>query len=390
MSHKGMNCLWETHPQIPTLQDKSPPPGPWRLPPLFGTNGNGKTQVWQIGYDGQMSYYTCYGLLDGKKRTVNREITLNSSGRSYTEQAFLECFDRYRDKWTKDGYREHGSTPIRFTKPMLANTYDPEAAMSFPIAAQPKLDGIRLLVSTSPEHGIVMHSRNGRQYSYPHFYPELTEFFRTLPPDCVLDGEIYKHGWEFERLTSAASTDAPTCDTVELEYHIYDVVMAGSYDIRYEQLHRIFQSAPYKLLQPVRTDLVHSATQIEEGLQFYLRLGYEGIMLRRIPQSGDSNTHYVFGRSSNLLKHKPFHDTEVRIVGVESAEGTEAGCAVFIVDWQGVKRLSVRPKGTHEERRVWLQYPNLVLGKMATIRYNDTTKHGVPRFPRLHSIRDYE
>lgn len=384
-----MDCLWCEYPQIPTLQSHVYPPGPWRLPPLFGTNSYGKTQVWQIGYDGADNYFTCHGLQEGKKRTVSRNIRLNSSGRSYPEQAFLECLNRYNDKKVKDGYREYGIEPVRFTKPMLANSYDPSQVSVFPIAVQPKLDGIRLLIHNKVE-GFMMHTRNGRQVHYPHLHPELTAFFSTLPLDVALDGELYKHGWEFERLSSAARTESPTPDTLIMEYHIYDIVMPGTYDVRYEEIQRIFQISPFQLLQKVQTDLAHSRQEIENASQHYLSQRYEGIMLRRIPQSGEQNTHYVFGRSTNLLKYKPFLDTEVRIIRVESSEGTEVDCALFVVAWHNGEELRVRPMGSHDMRRLWFQQPHLVVGKMATIRYNEVTNRGIPRFPRLHSIRDYE
>lgn len=380
--------LWREYPVV-TLSDSTFHPGPWRLPTLFGTNANGRCQVWQIGYDGRCSYHTCFGLRDGKLRTECRLITLNSTGRTYPEQAFLECCRRYNDKKIEEGYREYGVEPVRNTKPMLANSYEPSNVTAFPIVVQPKLDGIRLLVTRTPE-GISMRTRNGRPAMYMHLLEELTALFALLPP-LVLDGELYVHEWPFERLTSAARTEMPTPDTLLLEYHVYDACVEGEYDARYQLLHNAFTRLPtLTRLRLVKTDFAQSHQDIENALQHYLSLRYEGIMLRRVPQSGERGTSYVCGRSNNLLKHKPFFDTEVNIVGVESAKGTEEGCAIFIVDWKGEEQLHVRPSATHEERRRWLQQPHLVVGKLATIRYNDTTNRGVPRFPRLHSIRDYE
>jgi O6-methylguanine-DNA--protein-cysteine methyltransferase len=91
------------------------------------------------------------------------------------------------------------------------------------------------------------------------------------------------------------------------------------------------------------------------------------------------------------MKSKDFMDKEVTVVNVVESEGKEAELAKFIVRDEFDNTFPVRPAGTFEQRRVWMQNPNLVIGKRYTIKYfsiyPDTNK---PRFPTGVAFRDYE
>jgi DNA ligase-1 len=99
---------------------------------------------------------------------------------------------------------------------------------------------------------------------------------------------------------------------------------------------------------------------------------------------------YKSGRSNNLLKVKTFIDEECEIVGVEKAKGTEADAALLVVrDIRG-NIFSVRPAASFEERRNWLSDSQLVIGRKATIVYQELSPYNIPRFPIVKAIRDYE
>ena len=388
-----MDILWPEE-DIPTLQEQKPQKSAWRFPVLYGLNKRGDDMVWQIGYDGKRTIYTCFGRKDSSKlRTVTREISRNNSGRKFYEQAFLEALNRFDDKYIKDGYRPYGDEPVQHTEPMLAISYCDANIEGFPILVQPKLDGMRLLISLE-DNRVKIRTRRSRIYEFPHLEEELLDILNQLPDGAVLDGEFYKHGWNFNRISSAAKTINGNKDTHRMKYHVYDIMVDGPYEERYAILENIFTDNEYPHVVLVETNQVESEEEIEVALDYYLDLKYEGIMLRKISAGAElENTLYEMGRctkkGANLIKYKLFNDTEATIVGVESAKGVEKGCAIFILQW-GDKRISVRPTGTHEERRQWLKKPKKFIGKEATIRYNELTADGVPRFPRLHSIRDYE
>ena len=52
---------------------------------------------------------------------------------------------------------------------------------------------------------------------------------------------------------------------------------------------------------------------------------------------------------------------------------------------------SVRPRGSREQRRAWLlDFDRLCRDRQLTVRYQELSRDGVPRFPVGVSVRDYE
>ena len=54
------------------------------------------------------------------------------------------------------------------------------------------------------------------------------------------------------------------------------------------------------------------------------------------------------------------------------------------------KRFTCRPRGTHEERKVWFKNGAAYVGKKLTVRFQELSDGGVPRFPVGIAFRDYE
>lgn len=390
-----MNCLWPEYGNIPTLASPQYPAGPWRLPLLYGLGKAGETRVWQIGYDGNDSYHTVHGQLNGKLQSVNRKITLNKSGRGYPEQAYQECYKRYENKMIKENYSFNPNGLVQAKKPMCAVRSEVANISRYPVYVQPKLDGVRLLISLEA-NGIQYKTRNGRIMSFPHLTEQVSYLLSNLPRGSVLDGEFYYHGWSFDRITGAFKTIQGNQDTPLIPYHIYDYCDdSAPYDQRYQRLYQIFSQINFPSIRLIENHQVNDNDHVRQAFQYYLGLNYEGTMIRKVSMSGEplDNTRYVYGRCSvscsNLVKMKPFYDCEVQIVDVVSAQATEEGCAVFVVQWKD-RQLRARPKGSHDDRRDWLADKNLLLGKMVTIEYDSLTEDGVPRFPRVKALRNYE
>ena len=54
------------------------------------------------------------------------------------------------------------------------------------------------------------------------------------------------------------------------------------------------------------------------------------------------------------------------------------------------KEFSCRPRGTHESRAELFKHGKEYVGKMLTVRFQELTADGIPRFPVGIAIRDYE
>jgi DNA ligase-1 len=112
--------------------------------------------------------------------------------------------------------------------------------------------------------------------------------------------------------------------------------------------------------------------------------GYEGVMVR------NCDSLYKSGyRSKDLQKYKEFIDDEFEIVGGQEATGEDKGTVIF--ECMSKKCVfSVRPRGSREFRRQMWENLQTYIGKKLTVRYQNLSELGVPRFPVGISVRDYE
>jgi DNA ligase-1 len=107
--------------------------------------------------------------------------------------------------------------------------------------------------------------------------------------------------------------------------------------------------------------------------------GYEGQMVRVL------DSEYENKRSKSLLKHKTFCDAEFEIKGVIEGKGkltNKVGKLVF-------DGFDSAVNGDHEYLEKLFKDGNLI-GKRATVKYFELTSDGVPRFPKVICIRDFE
>jgi DNA ligase-1 len=108
--------------------------------------------------------------------------------------------------------------------------------------------------------------------------------------------------------------------------------------------------------------------------------GGEGLMAR------EPGSFYVGKRSSTLLKVKRMSDVEATVQAYQAGEGKHTGrmgALLCILD-SGV---SVKV-GTGFNDRQRKNPPDI--GARVTIRYQELSKDGVPRFPVFVAARDYE
>jgi ATP-dependent DNA ligase len=316
-------------------------------------------------------------------------------------------------------------------RPMLAHDWSKlKKYPEYPIILQPKLDGIRMVAfmeHTTDTSGkwsppvLRLLSRNGKPI---HFMKHIEEclldiFSRNLPEDIVLDGELYTHELTFEEITSltrrsvssksskksgkSGKSDEETSKNIlKIQYHIFDCFQKGHleepFTSRYSKLsflepfHSSSSNYPIQLVPSYR---VHSKEQEETFHERFTSEGYEGTIYR-IP-SGIYRTNY---RSKELLKRKDFITKEYTIVGAEEGTGRDSGSVIWKcctstttetgTGTEDTKEFLVRPRGSLEKRREYFTHWREYVGKNLTVRYQNLTEYGVPRFPVGIAIRDYE
>ena len=260
--------------------------------------------------------------------------------------------------------------------PMLANKWeDRQKYISEPFYVQPKLDGVRLLVSK--DGGI---SRTGK------IIPGTEILGKGLEPGQYVDGEAFDPNLNFEELTSTFKTDP-----LKLKFHVFDF-----FDLRAEALARDkmtfkqrWEYVKVHIYNPhyeyVKTTLVKSKKDLPKVHKKHVEEGHEGTMIR------DRFSVYEVGQRSNyLLKHKDFQTEEYEITGAKTGHGRDADAVVWVCKTQDGQQFNVRPEGTIIQREEDYKNHKKYIGKMLTVRFQNLTAIGVPRFPVGVVIRDYE
>jgi DNA ligase-1 len=263
------------------------------------------------------------------------------------------------------------------------------------------LDGVRCLIYKD-NNQIVFQSRQNTIYEeFDHLLPELEHLMNQFSDQegLILDGELYTHGMPFEKITSMVrSSKTKRKNIEELNYHIYDCFYSGDanlsknqmpYSERYQVLKGAFGRTIYSKLILVETTIANSKRDIEDFHTHYTNLinPYEGVMIRT-----PSGSYKQQGRSKDLQKYKKFMDEEFEVVGHHEGTGAHVGTPIFECksNVNQSKIFSVTMQGTLESKRGMMENVRNYYGKMLTVKYQEKSSEGIPRFPVGITFRDYE
>lgn len=312
---------------------------------LIKKDKNGRDRFTDISVkdngDGTANIIKVSGIVGGK---TTESVTLVKTG---YEKALMRAQTMWNNEKTK-------GTEIL---PMLANKWeDREKYITEPFYVQPKLDGVRLLVSKQG-----CFSRTGKPVK------GVEHLAKDLKDGEWLDGECYAPGKTFEEITSMFKMNPK-----ELEFHVFDYFDLGRPDLPFAERQKKVT---------VQTVLVKSKKDIPEWHDTFVGQGHEGIMIREAV-----STYEIGKRSNYLLKYKEFQTEEYEIIGVKEGTGREKGAAI----WECEGGFCAKPEGTLEYRRQLFKDGDKYIGKMLTVRFQNLTAQGIPRFPVGVAVRDYE
>ena len=362
-----------------------------KLETIYKKTKTGATQEWTIEVSDN-KYRTHSGQCGGQITTNAWTVVYGKNiGRANAttdnEQAMAEAVAK-RTKKLESGYFEdvNNINEQQYFEPMLAAKWeDYKDKIQYPIFSQPKLDGIRCIVTKDG-----MFSRNGKPIiSAPHIFDSVKPLFETNP-DLIFDGELYadKFANDFNKIVSLVKKTKPTADDLKeskelIEYHIYDLPSSDKNFIqRAYDLAILFEtrSELHPHCRIVETYKVPSEEVVTELYEKYVEEGYEGQMLRL-------DGKYENKRSKNLLKHKSFVDEEYTILDICEGEGNRTGTAGYMVfQTADGKPFKSNVKGTWDETAEMLRNKTQLIGKQATIKYFNLTPDGIPRFPFVINI----
>ena len=380
------------------------------LPTLYSRTQTGAIQQWTIFVEGD-GYYTTYGQVRGKHTTtLPTKTVMTNAGRANqrdpADQAMFEAQAIWKKK-AEFGYFEDIARidDECFEEPMRAQDYFKRLKkLIFPVYSQPKLDGIRCILSKD-----FMKSRKGKFFfGAPHIARVLITFFERFP-ETVLDGELYcnKFNDNFNAICSIVKKQSPSpaelaMSEETMQYWVYDLVDLDKGFA--ERSAWLDQNLPKDIgcIVHVPTLVANSFEELDRYYEQYVEDGYEGGMIR-------TDEPYSFTRAKCLLKRKEFEDAEYKILEVCEGLGKKTGITGYMwmlnhdVDttglpdgwWRDIAQDDTRAfktniKGNYSYLRELWEDRLTIPGNDGTVKYFRLTPAGIPRFPYLIAIRNYE
>lgn len=366
------------------------------LPTLFDIAKTGKIKQWRISVtdeSGAVEVKVEHGFTDGAKTTSVGTIAAGKNiGRANEttpwEQAEAEAKAAWQKKKDK-GYVEdinHAQEKTVERLPMLAHKFSERGhAILFPAMGQPKLNGVRCLVTKLAEGQIEYRSRGGNLFTALSHLVE--HHNRVMAVGQTLDGELFNPSYSLQQIVSMVKPgNTPDPKTVEIQHWVYDLADERmNFEARIALLREMLTAYPGTAgaLVLVETAEIAGAEDVLPLHQRFTQASFEGTMIRnRI--GGYEFKH----RSNHLQKFKDFIDAEFRVTGVVEATGKSAGQAVLVCVTKDGKEFTVRCEGTDAYRREqWVKRDKLI-GKTLTVRLQGYTDGGIPFFHVGVAIRE--
>jgi len=350
---------------------------------LYKLSSNGKILVWSVNIENStIQIFTGYHNQE-LKMTSSKSITngKNIGKKNETtpeQQASMEMQSKIKKK-KQEGFVENIDMVQNVSYlPMLAHNYTQRGHdIVNSCCVQPKIDGIRCCAFKDPDNKIRLLSRTGHDFSgFVTIRESLLRYFFEMRDDVkFFDGELYFVG-NFENLTSVVRTDGNSEDKEKIIFHIFDYYSETKKNVKFiDRIKKLKELPEARNIQIVNTSTIEK-NQIEQTLDMLISFGYEGLIIR------NPDSKYELGkRSKHLQKYKKFNDSEYKVIGFTQGVGNEAGLVIWKCVTQNGREFNVRPAGTHEERERTFPNAHQYIGKMLTVKYQELSEYGVPRFP---------
>ena len=362
---------------------------------VYKKTSTGKIQQWRAWVETTDTGYLLKvesGQTDGKlTETVGQVIDEGKQKRTAKEQAIFQANSKLKKKRDEAYFDtiEDARTQVKLL-PMLAHSFTKRKHnITYPAIVQRKFDGVRCLTVLNKDDTVSLMSRKGKEF------PHLNHIRKDIAANnsnesIVIDGELYSDTLTFQELVGLVRRETlkegNDKQMLEVSLRVYDCIDLNDepdFSERHKIITEITNGAKY--LSLVENVSVKDENEIHERQAQFVEEGYEGAMVRNLKGA------YAIGkRSADLQKVKTFLDGEYEIVGYTEGTGGETGCVIWICEIRGGGGFNVRPRGTREERQDYFREGDDYIGQMLTVRYQELTDDGIPRFPVGISIRDYE
>lgn len=235
-----------------------------------------------------------------------------------------------------------------------------------------KLDGMRAVWVKG-----ALYTRTGNLIQAPPF------FLEKIPPDVVLDGELFLGRGKFHEVMSVCRSSKMDDRWKNVKYMVFDAPEANGGISERLKVAREALDIPRGepegawCVQVLDQDVCKGPEMVMERLAEIEGAGGEGVMLRH------PTATYKAGRVRDLLKVKSFKDDEALVVGHQGGVGKHGG---------RLGALECRSR-TGKSFKVGTGFSDMQreapppIGSVITFKYFELSKTGIPRFPVYGRIR---
>lgn len=229
-----------------------------------------------------------------------------------------------------------------------------------------KLDGVRAWWD-----GTRFLSRNGNCYFAP-------EWFTAGLPNIPLDGELWIGRKQFQQTVAVVRRQNGGDAWRRVRYVVFDAPQVGGpFEDRLSQLNLLVRTDAATCAEVLGQTVCRDRRHLAAELARIEQQGGEGLMLRQ------PGSLYVPARSATLLKLKSFRDCEATVVGHQPGTGRHRGrLGALLVRLASGTECAVGTGLSDAEREL---PPSI--GSVITLKYQELTDAGVPRFPAFIRVR---
>lgn len=372
-------------------------------PILYKQNERGTLQQWRT-WSFKDRVHVEFGQMHGKLQATFDIVKGKNIGRANATTAYQQAAVKARqlyDKKVKQGFIPDASVAqktknaLGAIQPMLAHIYQENMdKTTWPAFVQPKLDGVRCLAIVKGGKATLYTRAQKLIETVPHINEAVEHLARrTGVKDFMLDGELYNHDLhdDFGKILGLVKRGSTSDEAKLVKYYIYDTPDDGRkpFHMRSTDLEVIEDHTKdvRSALEIVLTIEVRNAADMEKILKSFEGDGYEGAMYR----SRDGK--YENKRSRHLLKVKSFHgegvrDEDFKVIGVHPGTGKLMGkVGSFKCTTAAGVEFKAKLEGALDQLPL-LTEADKFIGRMLTVKFQNLTPDGVPRFPVGVRFRD--
>ena len=268
--------------------------------------------------------------------------------------------------------------------------------LEYPIAVEPKLDGIRMtFVLDGKGRGV---GRTRKAYEYDQ-YEFIVEALRKLPGSAgkVFDGELRADSWNSTSLPKKPIELLSKKAREKLfsqKFYIFDVLDSELFDegecrvpmlCRRDTLQQMMEHNESDVVQILPQTVVDNEEQLFTFFDNALKEGYEGIMVKRL-----TGWYTPGARNSDWLKFKPTETREGKLVKLLPGKGRNEGrLGSFLVRLEDGREARVGTGFTDSQRkRFWKRRKSLKGKTVEFVVQKEEIEVAVIRHGRFKCFRE--